>query len=156
VGFSRKRVGHDGRPRYTAYYLDTQGRERSAGTFATRRDADRSWQQVESMYAAGRPTDARRGRMSFRTYVDDMRFPHHVLEPSTRQSYRYNLERHILPTFGPMRMSSILPVHVRQWVTALAAAGVSPATIRHNKIVLSAVFTTALNDFVIALHPCRA
>jgi integrase len=54
-----------------------------------------------------------------------------------------------------MRMSSILPVHVRQWVTALAAAGVSPATIRHNKIVLSAVFTTALNDLVIALHPCR-
>jgi integrase len=54
-----------------------------------------------------------------------------------------------------MRMSSILPVHVRQWVTALPAAGVSPATIRHNKIVLSAVFTTALNDFVIALHPCR-
>lgn len=46
VGFSRKRVGHDGRPRYTAYYLDAQGRERSAGTFATRRDADRSWQQV--------------------------------------------------------------------------------------------------------------
>lgn len=52
-------------------------------------------------------------------------------------------------------MSSILPVHVRQWVRALAAAGVSPATIRHNKIVLSAAFTTALNDFVIALHPCR-
>lgn len=68
---------------------------------------------------------------------------HHDLEPSTRQSYRDNLDRHILPTFGPMRMSSILPVHVRQWVRALAAAGVSPATIRHNKIVLSAAFTTA-------------
>lgn len=40
-------------------------------------------------------------------------------------------------------------------VTAMGAAGLSPATIRHNKIVLSAVFTTALNDFVIALHPCR-
>jgi hypothetical protein len=88
--------------------------------------------------------------MTFRTYVDDVWFPHHVLEPSTRPSYRYNLDRHILPTFGPMRMSSILPVHVRQWVTARAGAGVSPATIRHNKIVLSAVFTTALNDFVIS------
>ena len=27
--------------------------------------------------------------------------------------------------------------------------------IRHNKIVLSAIFTTALNDLVIALHPCE-
>jgi len=32
---------------------------------------------------------------------------------------------------------------------------VSPATIRHAKIVLSAIFTTALNDLVIGLHPCR-
>lgn len=30
-----------------------------------------------------------------------------------------------------------------------------PATIRHQNIILSAVFTTALNDFVIRLHPCR-
>jgi hypothetical protein len=90
--------------------------------------------------------------MTFRTYGDDVWSPHHVLEPSTRESYRYNLDRHILPPFEMMRMSSI-PVHVRQWVTALAAAGVSPATIRHNKIVLSAAFTTALNDFVIALQP---
>ncbi len=47
------------------------------------------------------------------------------------------------------------PIRVREWVTALAGRGVSPATIRHNKIILSAVFTTALNDLVIALHPCR-
>jgi hypothetical protein len=32
---------------------------------------------------------------------------------------------------------------------------VSPAVIRHTKIILSAVFTTALNHFVVALHPCR-
>ena len=54
-----------------------------------------------------------------------------------------------------MRIGDILPIHVREWVTELVAAGVSPATIRHQKIILSAVFTTALNDFVISLHPCR-
>jgi len=64
--------------------------------------------------------------MAFRDYVDDVWFPHHVLEPSTRQNYRYNLDQHILSTFGPMKISSLLPVHVRQWVTALVAAGVSP------------------------------
>ena len=30
MGFSRKRVGLDGKPRYTAYYLDIRGQERSA------------------------------------------------------------------------------------------------------------------------------
>jgi integrase len=39
MGFSRKRVGKDGKPRYTAGYLDIRGRERSAGTFSNKKDA---------------------------------------------------------------------------------------------------------------------
>jgi integrase len=54
-----------------------------------------------------------------------------------------------------MKMADILPIHVREWVVDLIAHGVTPATIRHQKIILSAVFTTALNDFVIRLQPCR-
>lgn len=37
MGFSRKRVGKDARARYTAYYLDMRGAERSAGTFSNPR-----------------------------------------------------------------------------------------------------------------------
>jgi len=65
------------------------------------------------------------------------------MEPTTRQSYRYNLDRHIIPWFGPMKMADILPIHVREWVVDMMANGVTPATIRHQKIILSAVFTTA-------------
>jgi integrase len=155
MGFSRRRRGRDGRFRYTAYYVDARQRQRSAGTFGTRKDADRAWQAVEASLAAGRPTDPRRGRMTFQDYVEQTWFPNHVLEPSTRQSYHYVIAKHLMPTFGPMRMSEILPAHVREWVTERVDAGVSPATIRHAKIVLSAIFTTALNDLVIALHPCR-
>jgi integrase len=54
-----------------------------------------------------------------------------------------------------MKMSDILPTHVREWVRHLSAQGVSPAHVRHLKVILSAIFTTALNDFVVALHPCR-
>ncbi len=39
MGFARKRAGRDGKPRYTAYYLDIRGQERSAGTFSTKKDA---------------------------------------------------------------------------------------------------------------------
>ena len=84
-----------------------------------------------------------------------MWFRHHVLEPSTRESYRYSLNKHLMPTFGSMRMVDILPSHVREWVAERSDAGVTPATIRHNKIILSAIFTTALNDQVTLIHPCR-
>ena len=54
-----------------------------------------------------------------------------------------------------MRMIDILPEHVRSWVAKLKEAGVTPVTIRYNKVLLSAIFTTALNDQVVFLHPCR-
>jgi integrase len=155
MGHSRERVGVNGLPRYIAYYDDARGRRRSAGTYATRKQADRAWQRAEAEQLTGRPGDPRAGRIRFADYVNVHWFPHHVLEHSTRESYRYNLGRHILPWFGSMRMGDILPIHVREWVTDLIGQGVTPATIRHQKIILSAIFTTALNDFVISLHPCR-
>jgi integrase len=60
-----------------------------------------------------------------------------------------------MPEFGPMRMIDIMPVHVREWVTGQKAQGVSPATMAKNKVILSAIFTTALNDQVTVLHPCK-
>lgn len=155
MGFSRKRVGKDGRPRYTAYYVDVRQVERSAGTFATRKEADQACRMVEASYAAGRPNDPRRGRMTFADYVEHTWFPNHVLEPSTRQSYHYVLAKHLLPWFGPMRMGEIMPAHVREWVTDRVSSGISPPMIRQAKTVLSAIFTTALNDLVIGLHPCK-
>ena len=155
MGHSRKRIGDDGRRRYTAYYLNAQQKEKSAGTFATKKEADRAWQAVEASIAAGKPTDPRRGRITFNDYVDNVWMPEHAIEPTTWESYYYVLRKHIRPTFGDMRMNEIMPVHVRAWVTERARAGVSPATIKHGKIVLSAIFTTGLNDFVINIHPCR-
>jgi hypothetical protein len=42
VGFSRERPGKDGKVRHAALYRDVKGRQRSAGTFATERQADTS------------------------------------------------------------------------------------------------------------------
>jgi integrase len=155
VGYSRKRTGRDGRPRYTAYYWDIKGRERSAGTFGSRKDADKAWQRADAKLAEGRIGDPARGRMTFQRYVEEIWLPHHVVEPTTRQSYVYSIHKHLMPEFGPMRMVEILPEHVRAWVVRLSAGGVSPKTIRNNKAILSAIFSTALNDQVTFLHPCK-
>jgi integrase len=54
-----------------------------------------------------------------------------------------------------MRMIDILPEHVRDWIAKLKADGLAASTIASNKTILSAIFTTALNDQVVFLHPCR-
>jgi hypothetical protein len=155
VGFSRKRAGKDGRPRYTAYYRDIKDRECSAGTFGSKKDADKAWQRAEAKIAERRLGDPSRGRQTFQSYVEEVWLPNHEIEATTRQSYTYSIYKHVMPEFGPMRMIDILPEHVRAWVARLKDAGVTPVTIRYNKVLLSAIFTTAMNDQVVFLHPCR-
>jgi integrase len=156
MGHSRKRRGRDGRPRYTAYYEDLRGIRHSAGTFGTRRDADRAWQLGEGRVAEGRANDPRRGRQTFERYVEDVWLPNHVMEITTRQGYAYSIKKHVLPWFGPMRMIDILPSHVREWITHLQTeAKVRAKTITNLKNILSAILTTALNDQVVYIHAVK-
>src|SRR6202049_809814 len=155
MGYSRLRTSLDGKPRYTAYYWDIRGRERSAGTFPNKKDADKAWQREEGKVAEGRVGEPRRGRQTFRRYVTEEWLPGHVMEARTRENYVYYLDRRILPEFGPLRMVEILPGHVREWVNNLKDEGVKPPSIKYCMVVLSAIFTTALNDQVTFLHPCR-
>jgi integrase len=155
MGFSRKRTSRDGKPRYTAYYVDAKGHERSAGTFSNKKEADKAWHRKETQLAEGRVGDPARGRMLFQRYVENTWLPNHVMEPSTREGYTYSIYKHIMPEFDSMRMIDILPEHVRAWVATLQKDGVGVSTIQHCKVILSAIFTTALNDQVTFFHPCK-
>ena len=98
--------------------------------------------------------DPRRGRQTFGRYVTAEWLPNHVMEITTREAYTYQISKHIMPWFGPIRMNEIMPANVREWVTDLQAKGVTPATIQKVRFILSAIFTAALDD-VTFLHPCK-
>ena len=154
MGFSRKRAGRDGKPRYTAYYLDIRGHERSAGTFSNKKDANDAWKRAEGAVSAGKPGDPSRGKQTFETYVMGKWLPHHLLEPGVRKNYAGHVRNHLLPFFGPMKMRDIMPEHVREWVTYMKNKGASAQTIKYSKSsVLNAIFTTALMDDVVTIHP---
>jgi integrase len=154
MGYTQRRAGRNGKPRYTAVYQDLRGERRSAGTFSNKKAADKAWQKAETKVGEGRLNDPRRGRQTFRRYVTEEWLPNHVIEASTREAYTYQVNKHIMPWFGPMRMNEIMPSHVREWVTGLQTKGVTPATIQKLRFILSAIFTTAMDD-VTFLHPCK-
>jgi Phage integrase, N-terminal SAM-like domain len=156
MGFAKKRIGKDGKPRYTAVYVDLRGSERSAGTFPSEKAADQAWQKAEVELRQGRIGDPARGRQTFRKYVEERWLPNHVLEPTTREKYTYYLGAYVLPELGPMRMADIFPEHIREWIATMQRLGRSAWTIQYCKSsILSSVFTTALNDQVTYIHPCR-
>lgn len=155
MGYAKPRVGKDGKTRYTACYVDLRGHLRSAGTYSSKKDANRKWQEAEVKLAEGRATDLRRGQQKFRRYVEETWLPNHVMELTTREGYTYQINKHILTWFGEMRMIDILPSHVREWITNLRANGTQAKTLANLKNILSAIFTTALNDQVVFIHPCK-
>jgi integrase len=155
VGWSRKRLDQNGKERYTAYYRDARGKTCVVGTFAKKKDADHAWKTAEVRLAEGRLGDPRRGRQTFQRYVEVEWLPNHVMEATTREGYTYSIYKHIMPWFGPMRMNQIMPADVREWVTHLTNSRIGPSNLRTLKSILSAVFTTALNDQVTVLHPCK-
>ena len=156
MGFSRRRPGRDGKPRYTAYYLDIRDRQRSAGTFGRKKDAEDAWKNAEAAIRAGRRGDPSRGKRLFEDYVLAEWLPHHQLEPGVRSEYARQIRKHLLPFFGPMKMREIMPEQVRHWVTDMQSRGVPPRTIQYCKVsILNAIFTTALEDEVVTIHSSR-
>lgn len=119
MGWLKDRPNDDGAPRYTAMYRDLRGRERSAGTFRSQREANRAWQRAEAELLAGRIGDPRRGRKTVREYVETEWLPNHVMEARTRETYQYILDRYLLPHFGALRMVDVLPNEVREWISRL-------------------------------------
>jgi Phage integrase, N-terminal SAM-like domain len=152
----RNRPNRNGEPRYTAYYWDAKGDERSAGTFATKGEAKAASREAEVDAARGRGSNRARGRMKFQRYVEDSWLPNHVMEHTTRESHTCAIYKHILPEFGNMRLIDIHPGHVREWITKLQdTTNLKSKSIKIYKAILSAIFTTAFNDQIIYFHPCR-
>jgi hypothetical protein len=79
-----RRRAADGAWRYRAAYRDPSGRKRSAGSFATHRDALRAATQAEVKIGEGNWIDRQAGRITFETYVESVWWPSLHLEVSTK------------------------------------------------------------------------
>ncbi|HEV2344016.1 MAG TPA: N-terminal phage integrase SAM-like domain-containing protein, partial [Actinocrinis sp.] len=113
TAFARRRRGTDGNEKFLSIYLDVHGQKRSAGSFETQEKAVEAAIRQGERQTLGQIGDRRLGKQTFGSYVLDTWLPNDVMELSTRQSYTYELKRHILPAFATMRMSKITPSDVR-------------------------------------------
>ena len=149
-------VRRDG-PRGTTFkgvYRDPDGNQRSAGTFPSRRAAERAARREEAKVLDGNWYDATRGAITFSDYVHTVWLPSRHIEASTLASYQSYLHKHFLPFFGIRPMAKILPSHIQEWVTTASTNGLSPASIRKYHMMLHSIFRRAVRDRVITFNPC--
>jgi len=149
------RVTDDGDKRFVACYRDPEGRQRSAGTYSSRRAAERAGNREETKVREGSWHDHSRGQVTFAEYVETVWLPSKHVETSTLAAYRSYLDRHFIPAFGKRPMGKILPSQVQRWVTTATENGLSPASVRKYHTMLGSVFERALRDRVVTFNPCE-
>src|SRR3954451_15604451 len=154
----KSRTTDDGDTRFVACYRDPEGRQRSAGTYSSRRAAERAAHREEAKVREGAWHDHSRGQVTFAEYVETVWLPSKQVETSTLAAYRPYLDKHFIPPFGRRPMGKILPSEIQRWVTTASATedgnGLSAASVRKYHTMLHSVFERALRDRVVTVNPC--
>ena len=152
-----ERVDQSGKTRYIGRYRDKRGRKRTAGTFSSRRAAERAGERAEHSPQSARAVDPRRGRQTLQEYIENEWFENHVIERTTRETYSNRIRLYIIPALGTLKLTDIEPKDLREWITAMTLPpyDASPATISKCKTIIDAILTTAYNDQIIPYHPGR-
>lgn len=75
MGRILERAGRGGDRRLTAHFRNEEGGERSAGTFTSRREAERAWRRREHDTAAGERRRQEVARQYLKRYVLESWFP---------------------------------------------------------------------------------
>lgn len=128
-GFTRRRGGT-----WTAYWqADTShGRgQRSKGGFATRRDAQAFL--TETLAAMQSGAFAEPSKVTVKTYLIDRWLPGRAtsLRHSTFESYRRNIERHVIPAIGQVKLQQLSADQLDRLYAELLRSGLAPKTVRN-------------------------
>jgi integrase len=77
------------------------------------------------------------------------------LSPSTIDHYKTNLELHIKPYFGKMRLNAILPEIIQNWITRLSLEGYTNSSINIKVATLKAMLNEAARLKLIHANPAE-
>ncbi len=143
--------------RWQARIADPDGSLRSLGTYATRTVASRALSAHETDAARGAWTAQRASTQTLETYAAQW-LETRALRPRTKEHYADQLRLRILPTLGPVPLSSLTPQRIRIWHADLRADAEQrrrgESALRTSYRVLRAILSTAVEDGLIGRNPC--
>ncbi|HET9081669.1 MAG TPA: tyrosine-type recombinase/integrase [Trebonia sp.] len=137
---------------YTGLFRDAQGRQKSAGTFGTEKEAIRAAEHAEALAnppktTAAYPT-AKRGKPTVAGYgvaaINGAR-----LEGTSRESYRLLFGKHIKPALGSRTLAELTPADIRAFARNLESSAMSASTAHLVMSVLRLIVKTASQDGLI-------
>ncbi|PXY33861.1 tyrosine-type recombinase/integrase [Prauserella flavalba] len=142
--------------RYKVRYLDPDGEERSKSfPDKQKKRAEDFLIEMESDKREGKYVDPQAARKKFRQVAENWLMGQSP-DAATRAVLRSRLESQIYPRFGDLRIGSIKPSTVREWLGYLDSRKFSENYKLVLFTVLSGVLDSAVEDKLIRENPCRA
>jgi len=142
--------------RWQARYRGPDGKDHPApNTFETRRLAERFLSLVEADITQGRWVAPEASRITVGQWAEEwFAASTPTLKAKTRHTYRSLLTRLILPRFGNVMISAVLPMAVSRWVADLSTR-VGASQVRQAYRLLSQIMGAAVDNGLIPATPCR-
>lgn len=139
-------------------YRDGEGKQKSAGTFGTKREALKAARLGEAGHAPAKtqyPVAVKvRGKLTVAGCSDEW-LPNHPLSPHAREVCTQVIRKHVIAALGARALADVTAADIRAWFRQLEAQGVSQALGNKVKTVTSAMMQTAAEDGKIPFNPVR-
>jgi integrase len=139
--------------RWQARYYVTEGgkrRMRSAGTFATKIDAQDAIDHEKAKLRRGEWIDPDLRK----TTVGDWCETWYGLRRAPSRKVRSALDARILPDWKDWRLGDVQPLNVQTWVNEMTRDGLAPVTVHNYYGALKRIFDKAVEHGLINRNPC--
>ncbi|OBA71680.1 integrase [Mycolicibacterium elephantis] len=162
----QKRTRANGKPVYIVKWRTPDGRDRSKGGFATRKEASDYGTRAEGSKLRGVEFDPKSGEVLFRQAAQDWLKSRADLKVTTHGGYRAMFapaEKRrgdgkvlgIDPVFGGWPVNRITREYIQEWVQRMIDAGKKPSTVRHAFFAVRMVLAQAVADGRLAANPAE-
>jgi integrase len=147
-------------PRGTKYrvtYRDSNGKQQTAGTFGTLKEAEKAEEKALARRTLGLPyyppsapvvlyPGERKGVPTLVAYAEDTYLPNASLGHHAKDTYGRALRSRIIPAMGEKSLAEITATDVRNLFRQMEDDGVTSSYITSVKSVISGVFQMAIED----------
>ena len=135
-----------------------QGGRRRSQAFDRKGDAVTFSAELRRRQQLGTLTEMDMGRVTLADYVVGTWCEAYAsqLSPKTWMHYRQLLNKHILPSLGPLELRAIRPETIARWQAQRLAAGHGRVSVRYALTLLGAILQRAFENGQIQSNPARA
>jgi integrase len=134
-------------------WTDPWGRQVSK-TWKTKALADAHYRRVLGDMARGEYVDPRLGRITLAVWADQWLEGARNLSRGGHDTYRRDLDRHILPALGKVPVGKMSGVDVDRYLTT-ASASLAPSTVHRHYRTLHRLFEVARRHGLVVRNPCE-